>query len=134
MKNIPIIYSWPPNIARIEAVFGKLPDTAIFAYGDRIYHPGGTSLPPEKLAHEAVHLAQQAVIGLKEWWEMYLRSDIFRLQQEIPALRADYRSFCERYKDRNEQTRYAHHLAAELSGPLYGNIIDRSTALNKIRI
>lgn len=130
--KIPVIHAWPPNIAKLEAAFGKLPDTVIVSYGDRLYHPGGYDLPQEKLAHEQVHLMQQAEVGLQGWWNLYLSSVGFRLSQEIPAYRADYKKFCQLHKDRNQQAEYLNHLVGELSGPLYGRMIARQSAMMTI--
>lgn len=75
-----------------------------------------------------VHGEQQLEVGVEWWWERYMENKDFRLQEEIPAHHADYKSFCRHYKDKNQQADYLNYLAEQLSGALYGNIIGKTRA------
>ena len=133
-----VVQDWPPNIADIRAV---LPVTRrnIFAYDHVIYSPSGTDLPPELHAHEAVHFAQQDAHpgGVEGWWADFLASPKFRLEQEIPAHRAEYRHLLENATTRQQRRYVARRalkdLAARLSAPMYGGIITRQQAMKEIR-
>lgn len=130
------IHAYPPNYERIVAAFPavKYEKYAIFAYGDAIYNPSGAYLPPEKLAHEHVHALQQLEVGIDWWWETYCIDRMFRLKEEIPAHRIDYKVFCENVSDRNERARYLHWLAGSLSGGLYGNLLTLEEAKKEIKV
>jgi hypothetical protein len=130
-----IVNDWPPNIAAIRAV---LPVTRnnIFAYGGTIYSPGSSSLPPELIAHEQVHFEQQAVIGVDQWWTRFLADPKFRLSQEIPAHKAEYRHMLRAATSR-QQRRFVKSkglkmLGKRLSAPMYGGIITTQTAMQEI--
>lgn len=123
---------WPPNIEEIRAV---LPVTSrnIFAYDHVIYNPGGGKLGPELLAHEAVHFEQQDEIGVVQWWKKFLEDEAFRLDQEIPAHRAEYFEYCKGHRDRNERANMLRQLGRRLSAPMYGSIITVNEAMKAIR-
>lgn len=128
-----IVKDNPPNYDKINAKFGPLPATVLFAYLPYIYNPSGNFIPPEKIAHEQVHHEQQKDVGVEWWWEMYIGSKDFRLQEEIPAHQVDYKTYCQYVKDRNLQNDYLEFLAGQLSGPMYGGIIKRSEAKKIIK-
>lgn len=132
-----VVEGWPPNITQIRAV---LPVTRnnIFAYDGIIYSPSGTDLPPELHAHEAVHFAQQDNYpgGPAGWWDEFLASPKFRLKQEIPAHKAEYRHMLRNATSR-QQRRFVKSkglkmLAKRLSAPMYGGIINLQTAMQEI--
>lgn len=130
-----ILHELPPNYAQLCAAFPAIVNepNAIFAYGFYIYNPGGRPLPPYKMVHEMVHGQQQLEVGVEWWWDRYMEDKDFRLQEEIPAHHADYKSFCRHYKDRNQQNDYLNHLAELLSSELYGNLIVANEAKYVIR-
>jgi hypothetical protein len=133
-----VVDTWPPNIEAIRAV---LPVTTrnIFAYDHVIYNPGGGKLAPELHAHEAVHFKQQDEfdadnqVGVVGWWNLFLESAVFRLSQEIPAHKAEYRAFCKYHRDRNDMARYLRAMGKRLSAPMYGGIITINEAMKAIR-
>lgn len=129
------IQSYPPNYDKILAAFPTVKDQpyALFAYGDAIYNPSGKYIPPEKIAHEQVHMLQQLEVGIDWWWNTYCYDKDFRLQEELPAHRIDYKVFCEHNLDRNERTRYLDWLAGMLASPLYGNLLTQKEAKEKIK-
>lgn len=132
-----VVKDWPPNITQIRAV---LPVTRsnIFAYDHVIYSPSGTDLPPELLAHEAIHFAQQDNYpgGPAAWWDEFLASPKFRLKQEIPAHRAEYRVMlrgaASRQQRRFVKSKGLKMLGKRLSAPMYGGIITLQTAMQEI--
>ncbi len=112
---------FPPNYEVLKAKFnpGK---SAIFTYGDTIYNPSGGVLTPELLAHEAVHIRQQAE-GVEAWWVRYMEDAQFRLEQELEAHRIEYQAFCARVKDRNKRAVFLSQIATRLASPMYGRVI-----------
>ncbi len=125
---------WPPNIEAIRAVL-PVSSRNIFAYDHVIYNPGGTKLPLELLAHERVHFEQQDahIGGVVGWWEDFLSDPEFRLAQEIPAHKVEYRTFCKYNKDRNMQAQALRAMGQRLSAPMYGGIITTNEAMKAIR-
>ena len=126
-----IVVSEPPNIERLKKVFdfeGKKP---IFTFGDTIYNPHGTPLADHIIIHEEVHQKQQK--DPNEWWEKYLTDKEFRLSQEVEAYREQYKYAVKYIKDKNTLAKFLHALSADLSSPMYGNIISYQEAKNKIK-
>ena len=126
-----IVAAWPPNIKAIRKVL-PVTENNIFAWGDTIYNPGGGRLSAELIAHEEVHFWQQNG-NPKSWWKKFLKSPEFRLQQELPAHRMEYREFCRRHKDRNVRWSYLQALGRRLSHPMYGKIITAAAAMQEIK-
>lgn len=125
-----IIVDRPPIYDRAAKVF-PLQGREIFAYGDKIYNPGGFDVPAWLVAHEEVHSLQQA--GDPEgWWEQYLVDGEFRFHMELAAHQREYRSYCEHNRDRNKRLHYRRLVAKKLSAPLYGNMISRFDAMRRI--
>jgi hypothetical protein len=135
MVDMKVVQGWPPNIKAIRAV---LPVTRrnIFCYGDIIYYPGGNKLPPELMAHEAVHQEQQGSDPAL-WWKKFLASPKFRLDQEIPAHQAEYRHMLanapSRQVRRYVKSKGLKQLAKRLSAPMYGGMITAGEAARRIR-
>ena len=128
-----VVNDWPPNIDEIRAALPEVSERNIFAYDGKIFNPGGGKLGQELHAHEAVHFKQQAAIGVESWWAAFLNDEVFRLAQEIPAHKAEYRTFCKYNRDRNEQARFLRTLGQRLSSPMYGGIITANEAMKRIR-
>lgn len=103
---------------------------AIFSYGDTIYNPFGCEMTKSLFAHEHVHYRRQNG-NPSGWWEQYLASARFRLDEEIPAHRAEYLAFLE-WASRHDRRRALTLMAERLSGPLYGRMISVSEAKNLI--
>lgn len=121
-----IIHGLPPMYDEIDAVFHvKGNKHVIFTWGDTIYVPGGGEVSPELRAHEGVHFSRQTndPAKIRWWWDYYLRDPEFRFAEELPAHRAEYKLFKQLHKDRNSHIRALYHIAARLSGPLYGGIV-----------
>lgn len=137
--SIPVVDGRPPVYERAKKAF-KLTDEIInklgvvFAYESAIWNPSGHKLPANLVMHEAVHLEQQAALGCEEWWDRYLNDAKFRLEQEVPAYRAQYQYAKKTWADRNSVAKLLDILAKELSGHLYGYVIGYTEALRKISL
>jgi hypothetical protein len=114
----------PPRFEEIAAVFpGAREPGVIFSWGTKIYVPDGRPLPPELVAHEEVHGARQAAMGLQRWWDSYLIDPEFRLGEEVPAHIAEYREFCRTNRDRNIRAQFLSSISQRLASPLYGGLV-----------
>lgn len=138
-----VVQAQPPLIDEIDAVFHVRGKPVLFAWGDRIFNPLGIPVPPELMAHEAVHGERQlgtAVAGtargedaLRQWWHRYLTDPDFRLAEELPAHVAEFRSLCDQHRhkwhsERNMRRMLAAHVGRRLAAPLYGNLITETAA------
>lgn len=128
-----IVHGYPPLFDRMLEVFpnAKKPGV-LFCWGDTIYNPSNVTIPGYLVAHESVHRDQQG----KEpafWWERYMANPEFRLAQEVPAHREEYRQYSIDFPNRNMRRLALKTIAQRLSGPLYGNMIsfDKARALIK---
>lgn len=132
MRMLEVVDGRPPNFEAIVAVFpGAAQPGVIFAYGDKIYAPGGRRPTPALQAHEIVHCERQG--GRPEhWWELYLTNPVFRLDEELLAHRAEYRAYCARHGNRAKQEAALAGIAAKLAAPLYGNLITPDDARKAI--
>lgn len=66
--------------------FGVNWDTVVITYGNTVYSK--FEISPDLKAHESIHVGQQTTMGPKEWWDKYLIDAQFRLDQELPAYKA----------------------------------------------
>lgn len=130
-----IYHQNPPMFSEIVAAFPQAAQPgAVFAWGDDIYYPAGGRLPPELIAHEAVHAQQHAAYGgPAAWWKRYIADPAFRLDQEIPAHRAEYDAYCRLNRDRGARARALHRIAMRLASELYGRLITFTEARNAIQ-
>lgn len=125
-----IVKGFPPNysdiIAAIPAV--KMKSGIIFTYGDTVYCPAGnTNLPDHLIAHEQKHIDEQKSMGPEQWWYRYLVSASYRLEQELIAYRAQYKVLQQNHS-RVERKLVLSHIAKDLSGAMYGKVIDGKKA------
>lgn len=103
----------------------------IITWGDTVYC--AKALPQPLLEHEALHTEQQLrskLFGIY-WWIRYIASARFRLSQEIPAHRLEYRAAI-RGNGTRQQARYLDVIAGRLAGPLYGNLMTLQQAKREI--
>lgn len=131
--SIPIVVGYPPLWDELNAAFniGKL--EVVFAWGDRIYNPQNTRLHPSILCHESVHCERQGggdAEKLAVWWKRYIEDPLFRLEEEIPAHRAEYHACVN--GDRNQRSRALQFVAGKLASPLYGGLITQREAMQAI--
>lgn len=126
--------SLAPNFQELKDKFGVGEET-IIAYGDKIFVKGKT-MTSDLLVHELTHCERQnfSVDSAKRWFEMYLRDEKFRLQEEVIAYRRQYQFCCKVYKDRNKRNAILIALAKELSSARYGGIIKVSEAMECLQL
>lgn len=122
-----IVKELPPNIREIVKVFDLDGLQPVFAYGDKLYNPGGHDISDDLMVHEETHQKQQAKIGVEQWWAMYLENPTFRLSQEVEAYREQYKFIKEKYV-RQVRRHMLQQMAKNLSSKLYGNIISKKDA------
>lgn len=114
-----------------KSQFGADMDNGVvFTVGDTIHTR--VPLPIEVVEHEKVHMEQQSVMGVDNWWAKYLSDVEFRLNQELPAYRIQYSTYKEMNKDRNKQAKMLREIGLVLSGPLYGKMISFSDAVMQV--
>lgn len=126
-----ILFENPPIIDAIRLAF-PLSGNEIFAWGDIIYNPSKTTIPPWLIAHEEVHQRQQGE-DVRGWWDRYLIDAEWRFTQELEAHQVEYRVFCVLNKDRNHRARYLNMISHRLSSKLYGNVITKYEAMKRIK-
>jgi hypothetical protein len=127
-----VVNGRPPNYEAIVALFpGAAHPGVLFAYGNRIYTPGGRRPTPALQAHERVHCERQGDRP-DPWWDRYLVDPGFRLEEELLAHRAEYRAYCARHANRVKQARMLDWIAEKLAAPLYGGLISREDAKKAI--
>ena len=129
-----IIETYPPNIKEIEKHFDLSGKRPIFAYGNIIFNPHGSTIDQYLLAHEMTHQAQQGDDPVA-WWDKYLVDPNFRLQQEVEAYQNQYALLKRKqgHVNRDGVIKYLYTISAELAGPLYGDLITHSRALKLIK-
>ncbi len=91
----------------------------VFTYGNTIYAESIST--PGLIVHELTHTFQQGKIGVEKWWDKYLKSDKFRLQQESEAYQNQYQCWKRNLEPMIDLMLDS--IAGDLSGKLYGNII-----------
>ena len=117
------LYLYPPNYAEIRRAFPQVRGrTVVYCYGEVIYNPQRWDMPPQTWAHEAVHSGQQGE-DPAAWWGRYIEDQAFRLDQELPAHRAEYAYFRERMPAAGRLDDIGWELAAKLASPLYGSLL-----------
>lgn len=119
-----VLAMFPPNYAAINAKFNVRGKNILFSYGDTIYNPSRVVIPPELMVHEAVHGRRQGA-DPSGWWNRYIEDPEFRLNEEIPAHRAEFQ---EVMKHGMADYKAIRSIAERLSGPLYGRMIDVASA------
>jgi len=126
-----ILNEQPPILDKLLKAGLKPRETTVFVYGDILYNPSGVEIPPDILVHEEVHIRQQK--DNKDFLEKYLNDKEYRLKVEVEAFREQYKFVCEMLKDRNYRAKCLYSLAQELASSVYGEIINYSEAINKIK-
>ena len=136
MSEQTVIVDYPPLYAEIARIFHLHKRTdVIFAWGpDRIYNPHNAYIPPQLMAHEAVHGTQQGhdEDSIAAWWFEYCRSPAFRLQQEVEAHRAEYGWLIE-HGNREQRRTALKQVGGRLAGTLYGSMVTGKQAKRLLR-
>jgi len=125
-------HKFPPNIDKIRKVFPNLSNGVVFTYGDKMYTPHVKIIPKHLVEHEKVHVTQQGN-DPEEWWDKYLKDEKFRLEQEIEAYRKQYRFFKDTCKIKSRVPGFLDKIAQDLSGKIYGNIMNFEDAKKAIQ-
>lgn len=120
----------PPIFDRANDVF-DLQGGEIFCWGNIIYNPSGGHIGIELMEHEKVHRAQQGD-DVEGWWDLYLESAEFRLEQEMEAHIREYRVYCLRHKLSVDRQEYLEMISERLASPMYGDIITKEAAMLRI--
>lgn len=127
-----VIKAYPPMYPQIKSTFGLRDDAGvIFSWGDRIFVPNLTCpLSASLLEHESIHGARQLAFdgGVTRWWHKYLEDPQFRLDEEIPAHRAEY-AWHVKNEGRGGRERALNKVALRLSGALYKNMVSYNEAV-----
>lgn len=125
-----IVYTYPPNYEDIAQAFNITNNKGvIFTYGDTLYVPGGQRISIDKplMKHEETHARQQKAMGVETWWGRFLADPEFRLSQELEAYREQYKAMGS--IPFHERGGYLQHIANDLGGEIYGNIMTPEEAL-----
>lgn len=131
-----VIKDYPPNIDLIDSFFHVKGKKIIYTWGDIIYSPHPDfNITPELYVHEGVHCTRQTTdtSTIEAWWNRYLHDLEFRLNEELLAHKAEYREFCRKHADRNQQNSYLQLAAQRLAGPTYGEMLSVSKARTLIK-
>jgi hypothetical protein len=130
----------PPIWASVKKLLDFNEKTTVFTYGDTVYNPAGAFITNDILVHESVHELQQNAMnvlgkfGAFCWWKKFLKDPQFRLAQETEAYQAQYQFVSHQMKDREKLNKYLIHLAAQLSGIMYGRVIGFTEAMRRIKL
>ncbi len=129
-----IVNDYPPLYDEIAAAFRlKVRDPIIFSWGDRLYDPTRMGIPPELIAHEAVHGERQGRgQQILDWWKQYIEDRAFRLAEELPAHCAEYQHVLA-HGNRTERRAALRVTAERLAAPLYGRLITPAEAVKALR-
>lgn len=124
--------AYPPNYDQIVKRFPqvKLKPSIIFTYAPDIYCPSGNPLDLALEHHEETHIRQQGN-DPAGWWERYLTDNQFRLEQELEAYRAQWKTA--QIYNRDSRKSLLNHIAKDLSGPMYGHVVTKKEALALIK-
>src|SRR5258708_40289599 len=119
----------------IDAAFHVRGSPVIFAWGDKIYAPlQQGELPKALLAHEAVHGERQVAYpgGIEAWWRRYIAEPRFRLDEEIPAHKAELAHLLTKAKGPSMRAHVLSRTAARLAAPLYGTLVTSAQATQRL--
>lgn len=107
-------------------------ENVVFTYGDIIYCPSGMEIPEYLMKHEEIHCNQQGN-DPKGWWKKYIDDVYFRIKEESESYAHQYAFICSYIHDRNNRSLILSGLAAILSGPTYGKVMEKSAAYTSIK-
>ena len=129
-----IVFERPPMFDEIDAKFRIAGKPILFSWGELLYNPMRISVPAHLIVHEEMHGWRQGqCVSIEAWWKRYIDSPSFRLEEEILAHQAEYRSLLRRGGNRNARRRHLKQTARRLAAPLYGRMISPSRAQALLR-
>lgn len=124
-----IIHGFPPNFAVLNQHFKIRGKPVFISYGEILYVPMKTKVPPEILEHEKVHGLRQRMMGVQAWWKEYIDDSHFRYKEELMGHRAEAKWL----HDHGVNAEIAiDEVARRLSGSLYGNMVTFDAAKRDI--
>lgn len=126
-----VIKDYPPNYAEIAKLFDIKGKDIVYAYGDYLYNPRGNEISVHLMVHEKTHQRQQGT-DPASWWDRYLKDKDFRLSQEIEAYGHQYKYIKDNHTAKSAKW-FLNEISKQLSGSMYGNLLDRHSAESKIR-
>lgn len=124
----------PKIYETLKKKFGINWETGIaITYGDTCHSKN--ELPPDLVAHEEVHVAQQRMFGPEAWWTTYIEDPDFRLRQEVEAYRAQVKYLNDHTElmSRNERRYRIRNMAIDLNSHVYGFVVNFEEALKLIK-
>ncbi len=126
-----VIYEYPPLFEEINKAFNIWNKGYIYSWGYKIYNPTRIHIGPELYAHEAVHGQRQGgnnETSIIAWWMKYINDPEFRLDEEIPAHKAEYKKLLEEAHGNRARKFALNYTAKRLAGPIYGKLISVNIA------
>lgn len=128
---------YPPNWEKIKSVFPVESAEVVMVYDGVLYNPFKLQLRDDIVHHEEIHAKQQENFKAKggtmdQWWEKYVADPKWRVEVEAAA----YGKQVKFIRQRQGEARAAmaiQSFSKFLSGPVYGEAIDKMTAFEKIR-
>jgi len=128
-----IIKDVPPNFKEISKAFDIKGKTLVFTYGDKLYVPDYKGkIEDHLMIHEETHSKQQGNSPAL-WWKAYIELPKFRLEQEVEAYQNQFKYFKCMVRNKKQRTKFLQRIASDLSGRIYGNIIEFKEAKDLIR-
>lgn len=132
----------PPFFKAIVKYLPDFHEHGTCVYGGILYNWAGIELTSEHIAHEEEHAKQMTSyhtgegyinlppkLRVEEWWKRYLRSDSFRLSQELPAMQRELWVYKMVEKDREKILQKKIDIARRLKHPMYGSRISAQQVL-----
>lgn len=116
-----LLNTQPPIYHKLHEQFGVEWDKGIIiAYYPNVYC--AKQIPDAKLIHEQLHLERQREMGVSLWWELYLSSASFRLEEEILAYKQEVQFLKDNFS-RNERRFLLDKIYTDLSSYIYGSLV-----------
>ena len=136
MKTVRVSNKKPPQwiLDAVKEQFNvEWESSVIFTYGDLITTSTGV-MSEDLMHHEPIHTKQQEKFGgADKWWREYLSNPQFRFEQELECYINQYKWVKNNIKNRQESFALLMHYAESLSGDMYGSVISKTEALQKIQ-
>lgn len=131
MKDIAISREKPAIYDKLHDKFGAdWNNGVIIAFGGKIHSKD--DIMPQKVVHEKIHLDRQKEMGDDVWWTLYIDNEIFRLEEESIAYRAEAKFIKNYINNREVRFQMLREIAHAFSSSLYGNIVTIDEAMRII--
>lgn len=101
----------------------------VWTVGGKLYNPDAVKIDPALFAHEQVHSDRQlAAASIEAWWRDYLENPQFRFDEELIAHQVEWKVAKQVIPSYERRVYALNFIIDRLSGPLYGNMIERRYA------